>query len=322
MKTIEDFDEKTWSRVVTAKEMLLDVLRPTSWLIQRLELAPGRPVGIWGPPGAGKTLIVQAIGLAIATGRQPFGWSGEAAQGGVTHISFDMGQRALALRYRQLINGLNYPIGADDLDSELDYHVHPEWNLSGPDAYERLSRLAYGNKFLSLDNLRAATPGLDENDSRFAEVVDVMGRACQAADCTGAYLHHTPKHQKRVTLDSGRGTSAILASSGAIIAVEMVEGDPNRRRIKFLRPHDESYESPPEFYLDRIIRPSQGPYDTAGWPDITLVERGQEEATDSSERGCAQCGASIKRLGPKARFCDNNNKCKNAFNNARLRVKR
>jgi hypothetical protein len=224
-------------------------------LIPELDIGQGRPTGLWGQAGAGKNDTIQALALAVMTGRPAFDRFplGHLPNGGrVVHLTYDMGLASTALRYRRLANG--YGIALHEL-VEADRFllcVHPPTHLDHPSALKAFTELLTGFDLAILDNARSSAPDTDENDSRFGAVIATFGAAAERAGCTPVYLHHTKKINddgKAATVDVGRGSTAITASSGCVWLLTGQKADP--RRMQQLRLHDSSEGPKDDFYLHR-----------------------------------------------------------------------
>jgi hypothetical protein len=234
-------------------------------LIPDLEIGQGRPTGLWGAPGAGKNDAVQAIALAVISGRPAFGRFpvGHRPNGGrVVHITYDLGLRATALRYRRLANGMGLTTADVPTDS-LMLCAHPPMHLSTRDARKAFSELMQGYDLAILDNARGATPGVDENDSAFGALIALYGAAAESVGCVPLYLHHTRKLRdgETVSIDQGRGSSAIVGASGCVWMISGSGADP--RRMTQVRQHDSSDGPKDPFTLARVERQG-GAFDTGG----------------------------------------------------------
>lgn len=226
-------------------------------LIPDLDIGLGRPTGIWGAPGAGKSDMVQALALAVMSGKPAFGRFPIAHRpnsGRVVHLTYDMGLRATALRYRRLANGMG--LTPQDVEGKLLLCAHPPITLTSAGAARAFRELLEGCDLAILDNVRGASPGVDENDSRFGELLSLYGAAAESAGCVPLYLHHTRKGKsdgRADGIDLARGSSAIVAASGCVWLIEGQRDEP--RHVRQLRMHDSSDGPRPEFVLVRHPAP-------------------------------------------------------------------
>lgn len=257
-----------------------------NWLLPEFELAPGRPAGFWGAPGSGKNFLVQNLALSVAAGVQALAGPLEAAhpaagrvarRGRVLHITYDMGLRPTALVYRQLANGMG--LTREQLAGQLSLSVHPQINLTSPDASRHFAEIMAPYDLVILDNLRDAAPGVDENDSQFGSLLATFGAAAEAVDATAIYLHHTAKSTRDARIGAGRGTSAVPAASGA---VWLIQGEGNEaRRVVHLRSHDLSVglHEPLTLHLEAVPDPPGG-FDTGDYGSWLLTASGGVRVTD------------------------------------------
>lgn len=243
--------------------------------VPELDLGPGRPCGLWGAPGAGKNVAAQAIALAIMTGRKAFGCL-DVERGAVIHLTWDMGFLATALRYRQLANGMG--ISSKEIaelrgSGRFLLCVHPQIALTARGALKSFAERLEGFDFAIVDNIRAATPQVDENASEFGAYIELLGAAAERAGCTPLYLHHTRKEGSReISTTSGRGSSAILAASGCVWGIEG-EGD-GPRKLVHLRAHDMGMGLRDPLWLTASEPPSERlSFDTGDRPSFALEAR-------------------------------------------------
>ncbi len=198
----------------SAASILGGTWAPVAWVCEGLDLGPGRPCGLVGSPGAGKNEAAQALGLAVASGRPAFGRL-PVRRGRVLHLTWDMGARGTSLRYRRLAVGMG--LRRADLEGHLVLCAHPAISLVGnPQAIVAAfaERMA-GFDLVIVDNARAATPGVSENDSEFGEYVARLGMASERVGATVLYLHHTRKGGQG-GIEDARGSSAIVGASGSV----------------------------------------------------------------------------------------------------------
>lgn len=231
---LEGKPDDPW-RTADAAAVFLAPFPTIAFLCEELAIGPGRPVGLWGAGGSGKNVTVQAIALAIATGRAALNRYPCRPEGArVLHVTYDMGLVATALRYRQIANGMG--LRPADIADRIAVCAHPNVTLRSPAAAKAWVKQIAGFDLVILDNARSAIPGVDENASDFGAYITLFGRACEAAGATGIYLHHTKKGGGALDTDSGRGTTAILAASGAVWGLEGDKAAP--RTLTQLRAHD------------------------------------------------------------------------------------
>jgi hypothetical protein len=253
-----------------------DPLPALNWPVPGLELGPGRPCGLWGKPGTGKTLDAQEIGLATAVGGKAFGLF-QCARGKVLHISYDFGTRAVRVRYRQLANGNGY--NAQDIGDNLHTAVFPSVYLNSGDAEGAFARMCAGYALVIIDCLRDALPGVDENDSTIAAFLKVLARVSEAVGCTFLYLHHTRKGETDDPIDAGRGSGGIPAGSGTIWHLTGTGTEP--RKMTHIRVHDDSKGYQPPFSVElQTIGGIEDGFDTGDRQGLKLVARNEQEMAE------------------------------------------
>lgn len=259
-----------WGHRLDVHSLFVEELPPVRWAMPGLELGPGRPCGVWGKPGAGKTLFVQEIALAVATGGQAFGkW--ECPKGRVLHLSYDFGAMAVKIRYRQLANGLGLTV--EDIGNRLEVRIFPALYLNDPNAERLFFELCQGFDLVVLDCLRDALPGADENDSLNAVHLKMLARVSESLNCTFLYLHHLKKGDEDITIDSGRGSGSIGAASGTVWGLDGQGSEP--RTATHIRQHDVSAGPQRPFIFEKHAA-CGGNFETP-YPPIRLMARSAEE---------------------------------------------
>ncbi len=204
---------------------------PTPWLVRELQLAPGRPALLFGAAGAGKTVIAQSLALCVAAGIPAWGQFSTRA-GHVLHVDYDQGEGPTRKRYRRLAAG--HAIELSDLGDRLRFAPFPPVYLSSGDKAETFFReCCQGVALCVIDALRAALPNLDENDSRIGAHLAICSRVSAQTGTAFLVLHHQgkPKDGAADANTSPRGSSALLAGSGAALLVTGSKDTPKRVRI-------------------------------------------------------------------------------------------
>lgn len=98
-----------------------------------------------------------------------------------------------------------------------------------------------GRDLLIVDSLRAATAGVDENDSAIREGLDMLGKASESTGCRSLVIHHA---RKPSVDDSGgrcsiRGSSAIFDACDSVHVFSAGKGEPVRVEHVKARSHGE-----------------------------------------------------------------------------------
>lgn len=264
-------------------------LRAPPPLIPRLDISQGRPCGIVGRDGAGKSDAVQAIALGVASGRPIWGLVA-ARRGRVLHVSYDLGPYAVALRYRRIANGMG--VQPHELRDRLTISDHPTVNLSTLEpkaARKEFGALFKGFDLVILDNLRAMIPAGNENDSEFGAHMATLSAASGDAGCAIIYLHHTGKDGG----GSGRGTGAIQAGSGAIWSIaELPSGV---RKLTQERLGDNANERQKPLWIARTTLPESDAFPFA-LPAGSPAWRYEATEDDPSKRAKAAADALAARI--------------------------
>jgi hypothetical protein len=168
-----------------------------------------------GKSGSGKSWLAYDLALAVARGRSWLGIPQPARQGPVLVLNYDNPTGELGRRFKRLGMLPEDPIM---------FHSVEQGALRLPEAARDLGGLAsmliggQPPRLILIDSFRQAHTA-DENNN--AEMANVMG-SCKALYAFGAsvvIVHHTSKNPDAQGLDSVRGSSEIMASADAVIAV-------------------------------------------------------------------------------------------------------
>lgn len=222
-------------------------LPPTPWLCRGLQWAPGRPNQIQGYGGAGKTMVAIAAAVAMVASVPIWGCSSllpaERPLRGI-HLDYDQGRNATLRRYQRIARGMGIEPStiADGLrvvsrpPIRLTSFADPK-SVSGIDregAINAYCDVVKGYDFAIVDALRGLVAGIDENDSRIRDFLDILGDVSEQTGCTIIFLHHTGKGgtgkggAARPDAEQGRGSSAIQDGSGSVL---LVAADPDHAGI-------------------------------------------------------------------------------------------
>lgn len=176
-------------------------------VVPHMGIAPGPAHLVAGSWYTGKTLVLMTVGMNVAAGRSVFGlW--HTRVGKWIHFDHEMGRRHIKRYLQRLRAGLD--IDPEVLRGMMSLRVLPRLNLRAPDAIDQYTRLLEGYSIATIDPLRAAAPGADENDSEFRQYIDIMGIVSDRTGCAVMLLHHGGKPSEGAQRrNTGRGTSAI-----------------------------------------------------------------------------------------------------------------
>jgi hypothetical protein len=192
------------------------------WLCKALAIGPGRATILGGYGGVGKTFAAQSLMLAVAAGHHRL-WDCYELQhhgGPVLHLDYEQGQWITQWRYQRLA----YSLGID-LDSEVGDRLttthYPALYLTDPATERRLVKLCTGKAVVLIDSLRAACPGVDENDSAMGSYLYLLARVSETTGATILVVHHEGKtsgENARTGIEKLRGSSAIAAGAGSVLS--------------------------------------------------------------------------------------------------------
>ena len=196
-------ESPTGLNILTA-EALFAPLSPVPWLCQSLRVAPGAPTLFAGYGYSGKSVALQALAVAVASGSLLWGQY-VCRRGKVLHLDYEQGRRITSERYQRLAYGLG--IGLDDVAGRLEAGILPSVSMTA----DLAARIGEGRALCLLDSWRAAHADVDENSSEVRRTLDAMGVASEKTGCTFITLLHSRKPQKDAP---GGGKMAIRGSSG------------------------------------------------------------------------------------------------------------
>ncbi len=268
-------------------------LAPMPWIAEDLQLGPGRPCGLWGYGGSGKSWIAQALGVSVAAGVK-FLDRFPVRQGRVAHISYELGMRAIAKRYRRLANGLL--IEPSQIEDRLVALVHPSVYLNSQHAEAWLRHELMGIDFCIIDSLRRALPGADENDSAISNYLDVLSRISDSMGITFLVIHHSGKQAiarsdtqarthssgQKEERGAGRGSSAIEDASGSVWKIEGGHNGP--RKLVMSRTHEDAEDFAKTFHVHlQPVARDEPLYQVDGKPAVRILCLDESEV-DSIER--------------------------------------
>lgn len=192
---------------------------PVALVIPQFGFGPGRPSMITSYAGTGKTMLMQDLLLAVASGSKE-AWGGAlrvARHGRVRHLDYEMGAPLLDDRFQRLAYARK--INLARLGDKLGSCSMPRMYLSSDAAEveEALVALLTDVVLCTIDNLAAATPHAPKglNDASIRVYLDVLTRVSLRTGCTFIVLTHDGKSGSR---DSGKGGASLqrMRNSSAI----------------------------------------------------------------------------------------------------------
>jgi YD repeat-containing protein len=181
-------------------ESLATPLEPIVWLCPALKLTTGRHTLVAGNAFAGKSLTMQDIALAVASGGDAFG-AFRCRRGRVRWLDYDgQGQRVTKDRFQRLARFRG--VDLRDLDQAIGYTRNPGFFVDDEEATDRLCRLLEGVDLCVIDSWRGATPSTDEWSR--AEVERVANRIDTVSTKTGCVIVIVD-HNVKPSRDAGPG---------------------------------------------------------------------------------------------------------------------
>ena len=207
-------------------EQLCALLEPVPYVVEALDICPGRPTQIVGTGFSGKTLAVQSMLTSIILGSDVWG-AFPCRRGPCTHLDYEMGQRAILARYRRVAAGQGVSFEAD-VAPHLSLACLPREYLNSPTIADHLRRAAEGRVLVVIDSLRRSLPGIDENDSAISRYIDVMTKVSEETGAVFLFVHHatTKRGAGEDRRGDGRGSSAIFDASGAVLSLSGPKAGP------------------------------------------------------------------------------------------------
>ncbi len=205
-----------WGTLVAVDDLRAP-LEPVNHLCEGLVIAPGAPTLFAGYGGIGKSMLAQLFALCVVSGKPMFGTM-PVRRGRGLHFDYEQGRRMTRARYQRIAAEL----GISELDKMLEVISAPRVNMLLPEIESLLVQKTDGVALCVIDSLKAATPGVDENDTRIREPLDMLGRVSEVTGCTFIVIHHARKPTKDSTGGNleMRGSSAINDAAQTVIMLE------------------------------------------------------------------------------------------------------
>ena len=202
-------------RRMEVKRMLTTEPPPIPWVAEPL-LVKGCLTLLTGKPGEGKSMLSQALAVAVATGSSVAGL--EAEKGGVLVIDGENGEHELHRR----VHSLGLPVEAHE---RFELYEAERFNLGRE--LEEIDVLLKRHRpwLLVLDSFRSLWIG-DENESQgTSAALDAICSLLRRYEASGLLLHHLGKNGAFY-----RGSSAIHGSCQLAFKLDRAEGDSDNER--------------------------------------------------------------------------------------------
>jgi hypothetical protein len=177
--------------------------------------------------GSGKSWLAVNLALCVATGSP---WLGrlDTKQCTVAYLDYESGFYECARRLQANARALDLlpPVSGIGLITMPDSYMTS-------DGFEAaVTKLAGAYDVIIIDTLKAASPGVDENDSKIREGLDRLRRVGERTGCTFVVLIHSKKKSNSQTeidpRERDRGSSASYDAADAQLSIEYTEGQPLR----------------------------------------------------------------------------------------------
>ena len=182
---------------------------------------------IVGYGGGSKTWTAVAMIASIAAGKP---WLGRfpTKQSRVAYLDYENGQYEMRRRLKAVASSF----GLEHIDG-VSLAAMPSVYMSDGPAFEKaMLQIAKTHSIIVIDTLKAASPGVDENDSNMRSAIDAARRVAEATGCAFVVLVHAKKTSGSATAidprEAGRGSSAIFDAADSVLHITYNEGKPLR----------------------------------------------------------------------------------------------
>lgn len=217
-------------RVLTLAECSAE--EAPGYLVKGL-VRPGDVVILFGPPGAGKSVLGPYLAHAVATGRSVFGRRVRRAS--VLYVAAEDGGgmilRGAALRaaygeapgLRIIPDPIDLLTPAADLSAPLAPSIDHDPTPADAKALRALAE-HYRSGLIVVDTVSAAFPGLAENEAHEMDAVVRVARYLAGSGAAVVLVHHGAKSNGTTP----RGHGRLWGDADTTLALEVAEGSPVR----------------------------------------------------------------------------------------------
>jgi len=256
------------------------------WVCHDLYVCPGRPCMLAGYGYSGKTIMSQSAVLQAAAG-EPIWGQFRAGPIKACHLDHEQGRYATLRRYQRLAHGLELDL--EDLQGNFRVACLPRVYLTTQGVFDIYCKALEGWDLCILDSVRAATPGIDENDSAIRRYIDLLTEVSEKIEIAFWLIHHFGKpkeggkNEQKYRL---RGNSAIFDACGTVFALAAGEvGEPIE--VKNIKSAAEAEGGAIDTFYTRI---EDVPYrgNSSGGLIVRYLPAKQVEPTDTPENRFAQ----------------------------------
>ncbi len=277
---------------------------PLEYIVEALGMTAGSgaPHMFAGYGFSGKTMLAQALVLAMAAGRAA--WGGlRCTAADVVHADLEQGVRLTKRRYKRLAHAMGIDLA--ELGDRIVVASRPDLRLVA-EHRDRWVSLMKGRALIVIDSWRAACPDVDENSSEVRRSLDLLGSLSEETGCRAIVIHHARKPQQD---DAGakftiRGSSGFYDGCDAIYVFTAQKGEPIKIACEKAREHGELVDD-----LNVEIQDVPGDFGPKSGLAIKLFSAERIEHV-RAEKAAAQEAAALRVVQPKvvaavARACAN-----------------
>ena len=210
--------------VVALPEQIFAPLAEPDYLIAGL-IRRGGLLQIQAYGGSGKSWLAVNLALCLASGRPWLGRLGTKPSA-VVCLDYENGFYEMARRLQANAKALELPTPVQGIG----LITMPDQYMTSDGFETSITKLTATYQVIIIDTLKAASPGVDENDSKMRESLDRLRRVGERTGCTFVVLIHSKKKSNSATeidaRERGRGSSAIYDAADAQLGVEYEQGKP------------------------------------------------------------------------------------------------
>jgi 5S rRNA maturation endonuclease (ribonuclease M5) len=180
-------------------------------------IAPKGSLGMFAAYGASlKSWLALDLLDAMAVGRP---WLGRfpCRTGPTFLVDFEAGDYETRRRLQAIARGRpDMNVDTDTGAPDVSFVTMPDVNLTDPRLIERLEPIAAKAALIVMDTLAAGSPGLDQNDPRFAESLYRLKALANRSGCVILVIHHNRKSSKPGRDGSAEDERELIRGSSAI----------------------------------------------------------------------------------------------------------
>jgi hypothetical protein len=176
-------------------------------VIPVIDACVGRPTIVYGPPAAGKSIMLGAIAIAASAGVSILGAPPREPMR-VLWLDAEVGGPLTCARTQRLARGMG--VGPDAIGDRLRIAIYPALALDDGDAEQILTAMCAGYTLMIIDSLTAMSGSTDETTPEMGRVLIMLARVSGRTDCAIVVIHHSRRDGEI------RGSTSIAAGSECI----------------------------------------------------------------------------------------------------------